>query len=126
MRVFKVHSFARFARREGISDQRLAGTIIRLESGLIDADLGGGLVKLRIARPGKGRSGGYRTIITYSQGLMAVFLYGFAKTDQGNVSPPQLADLKRAAVHFLARTDSELDVDVEEGRLEEIVYGQED
>lgn len=83
------------------------------------------MVKLRIARLGKGKSGGYRTIITYRQERLAVFLFGFAKSDQSNVSPAQLADLKKAAVHFLARAERELDDDVDEGRLEEIVYDQE-
>ncbi len=54
-----------------------------------------------------------------------MFLFGFAKSDQSNVSPAQLADLKKAAVHFLARAERELDDDVDEGRLEEIVYDQE-
>ncbi len=63
MRVFKTRWFARFAKREDISNDCLADAIARAERGLIDADLGGGLIKQRVARPGKGKSGGYRTLI---------------------------------------------------------------
>jgi hypothetical protein len=63
VRIFKTKEFARFARRAGISDEVLCDAIDRAERGLIDADLGGGLIKQRVARPRQGRSGGYRTVI---------------------------------------------------------------
>ena len=65
MRIFKTKWFARFARHEQIMDAGLREAIERVERGLIDADLGGGLIKQRVARRGQGRSGGYRTIIAY-------------------------------------------------------------
>ncbi|GIK97818.1 MAG: hypothetical protein BroJett029_20270 [Alphaproteobacteria bacterium] len=63
MRVFVTRQFGRFARSERMADDRLCVAIARAESGLIDADLGGGLIKQRVARPGQGRSGGYRTVV---------------------------------------------------------------
>jgi hypothetical protein len=66
---------ARFARREQLGNDALLEAIERAERGLIDADLGGGLIKQRVAREGQGRSGGFRTIIGYRQGSRAVFLY---------------------------------------------------
>src|ERR1700683_1838925 len=59
--------------------------------GLIDADLGSGLLKQRVARAGEGRSGGYRTIIAYRAGDRAVFLYGFAKNERDNIGDDELA-----------------------------------
>jgi len=58
MRAFKTKWFARFARKEKIADATLVAAIERAERELIDADLGGGLIKQRVARQGKGRSGG--------------------------------------------------------------------
>lgn len=69
---------ARFAGREGIAHASLRDAIARAEKGAIDADLGGGLIKQRVARPGKGRSGGYRTIIAYRRGDRAFFIYGLS------------------------------------------------
>ena len=80
MRVFKVRVFARFQRRERISDEALAAAVARAERGLVDADLGGGLIKQRVARPGQGRSGGYRTVVAYRHGDRAVFLLGLRRT----------------------------------------------
>ena len=65
MRIFKTRSFARFAKSEAIGDDKLAAAVAGAEKGLIDADLGGGLIKLRIARPGQGKRGGWRSIIAY-------------------------------------------------------------
>jgi hypothetical protein len=79
VRVYKLKAFARFQRRERIADRALAKAMQSAEQGLVDADLRGGLIKQRIARPGQGKSGGYRTVIAYRRGDLAVFLYGFAK-----------------------------------------------
>jgi hypothetical protein len=93
MQVFLTKGMARFTRREQIGLTNLREAIARAESGLIDADLGGGLIKQRVARAGKGRSGGYRTIIAYRGGGRAVFLYGFAKNERENVGLEELTEL---------------------------------
>jgi hypothetical protein len=85
MRIFKTKGFARFARQERITDASLRQATARAESGLIDADLGGGLIKLRVARKGQGRSGGYRMIVAYRVLDRAVFLYAFAKNERENI-----------------------------------------
>jgi hypothetical protein len=126
MRVFKTRYFARFARQEAILDDTLAKAIRDAESGLIAAELGGGLIKLRVARPGRGKSGGYRTLIAYSRGRRAVFLLGFAKNERENIDPKQLADLKTAATDILTQTDYALDMQIEEGRLQEVDYDHEE
>lgn len=79
MQIFKTKWLVRFARRERITDRSLGEAIDRAARGLIDADLGGGIIKQRVARQGQGRSGGYRTLIAYRAGARAVFLYAFAK-----------------------------------------------
>jgi hypothetical protein len=121
MRVFKNLWFARFARKERISDTALCDAVARAEQGLLDADLGGGLIKQRVARPGAGKSGGYRTLIFYRSGARAVFAFGFAKSDFGNIEDKDEIRLKEAAK--LALGFSELDVDrlVKAGKLLEVI-----
>ncbi len=85
MRVLKNPWFARFARKEKISDSALCEAVARAEKGLIDADLGGGVLKQRVARLGSGKSGGYRTLILYRSGERAVFAFGFAKSGMDNI-----------------------------------------
>jgi hypothetical protein len=126
MRVFKTRFFARFARQESMRDEALAKAIREAESGLIAAELGGGLIKLRIARPGGGKSGGYRTMIAYSKGTRAVFLFGFAKNERENIDPEQLAELKATAADILSRSDHALDIEIENGRLQEVNYDEEE
>jgi hypothetical protein len=79
VRIFKTKWLTRYARRERIADRSLTEAIERASRGLIDADLGGGLIKQRVARRGQGRSGGYRMLIAYREGTRTVFLYAFAK-----------------------------------------------
>ena len=74
MRVFKNKAFARFAKREGIPDVELCEAVRRAENGLVDADLGGGVIKQRLAREGKGRSGGFRAIVLFRRGRKAFFV----------------------------------------------------
>jgi hypothetical protein len=66
-------------------DDRLCEAVERAESGLIDANLGGGLIKQRVARLGQGRSGGYRAVVAYRRLGRAVFLYGSAKNERDNI-----------------------------------------
>ena len=75
----------RYARQEKLEDHSLCDAIERAERGLVDADLGGGIIKQRVARTGQGRSGGYRLLIAYHSGKLAVFLYGFAKNERDNI-----------------------------------------
>lgn len=88
----------------------------RAESGLIDADLGGGIIKQRVARSGKVRSDGYRTLILFRQGDRAIFAFGLAKSAQANKSKADLTLLKNAAAGALGWSGEELDRLVVSGR----------
>lgn len=101
----------------------LRDAVERAESGLVDADLGGGVIKQRVARPGKGRSGGYRTLILFRQGDRAIFAFGFAKAKQANISKADLGLLRDAATEALEWNDEELDRLVASGTLVEIDDG---
>ena len=105
MRVFKNKPFMRFARKVDLNDVALCEAIATAERGLIDADLGGGVIKQRVARPGKGKSGGFRTMILYKRGKRAFFVYGFAKSERSNVSRDEIATLTELASELLAYDD---------------------
>jgi hypothetical protein len=108
VRIFKSRWFQRFARKEGIADAVLCEAVARAEEGQIDADLGGGVIKQRIARPGQGRSKGYRTIVFFRRGTTAFFVYGFAKSQRANIDRDEEEQFKEAAKHVLALTEKQL------------------
>ena len=68
----------------------------RAGQGLIDADLGGGVIKQRIARKSQGRSGGFRSIVLFRKGQLAFFVYGFAKSNRQNLPPRRTEGLPTA------------------------------
>ena len=100
--TFKTKAFARFAIREGLEDAALCDAVRRAQRGLIDAGLGGGVIKQRIVRKGGGRSGGYRMIVLFRRGELAIFVYGFAKSDRANLRPDELATFRLLADEYLA------------------------
>jgi hypothetical protein len=120
MEVFKTRWLVRWARRERIADSSLLEAIARAERGLVDADLGGGIIKQRVARAGQGRSGGYRMLIAYRIGRRAVFLYGFAKRERENIDVDELRTLRDLGVAWLAADAGRIARAVEEGTLEEV------
>jgi len=120
MQVLKTRWFARFARQEKIADAGLREAIERAERGLVDADLGGGLVKQRVARQGQGRSGGYRVLVAYREKNRAIFLFGFAKSDQENVGSDELAFLRELAKNWLAADTAKIRNEIEAGNIQEI------
>lgn len=124
MRIFKTKGVVRFARRERITDAVLRDAIERAERGTIDADLGGGLIKQRLARPGQGRSGGHRVIVAYRVKGRAVFLYGFSKNDLDNISPDQLLTFRAIGANWLAASGATISRAIDEGDLQEIEHGE--
>jgi hypothetical protein len=122
MRIFKSGWFGRFARKQRIDDAALREAIVRAERGQIDADLGGGVVKQRIARPGQGRSGGFRSIILFRTGERAFFVFGFAKSDRDNIDREELDAFRKMAHHVLALTEDQLARLIASGQFMEIGY----
>ncbi len=108
MRVFKSKWFAKFAAGESISDSKLWDAVEAIEAGKIDANYGGGVIKQRLARPGEGKSGGYRTVLLYRVGEKAFFVYGFPKSERENIDKGEELEFKKLAKITLAFSDKEL------------------
>ena len=94
--------------------------------GLIDADLGGGLIKQRVARKGQGKSGGYRTILAYRSGERAVFLYGFAKKQRDNIEADELEDWREIGSSLLRASMEAIERAIADDELMEVYRGKED
>ena len=122
MRLFKTKWFMRYARREHLEDHSLCDAIERAERGLVDADLGGGIIKQRVARTGRGRSGGYRLLIAYRSGNRAVFLYCFAKSERDNIEADELKTLQEIGAAWLEAKKERLEYAIKEGLLGEVIY----
>ncbi len=121
MRVFKTKSFARFARKARIADPVLCAAIDAATRGLVDADLGGGVVKQRIARQGEGKSGGFRTIILFRLRDRAFFVHGFAKNEQDNIRDDELQAFKMLSTELMAYDDAALARAMANGALTEVM-----
>ena len=104
MAVYKTRWFDRWARKEGLSTASLCAAVNEMSEGLIDADLGGGLVKKRIGRLGQGKSGGYRTLVATNKGNRWVFVLGFPKNERSNIDKDETEALKKLAAHLLSLT----------------------
>jgi hypothetical protein len=120
MRVFKTRSFGRFARSEGITNSALWEAVTRAEAGRIDADLGGGVIKQRLARQGEGKSGGFRTIVLFRRGDRAFFVYGFAKSDRDNIKPDELRAFRKLADEMLKLDNPALAAAIANGTITEV------
>jgi hypothetical protein len=126
MRVYKIKGFARFQRSERILDSALVETILAAERGLVNADLGGGLIKQRVARPGQGKSGGFRTLIAYRRGERAVFLFGFAKNERANIDDDELGEWRHIGRLYLALDERRIEAAITAQELMEVRYGEKD
>jgi len=122
VRVFKTKWFARFARKESIGDNRLADAVQETEHGLNDGDLGGHLIKKRVAREGQGKRGSYRTIIVYRKGKRSVFVYGFPKSAVDNINDVELKAFQKLGLHYLSFSDTEIAKALQAGELQEVKY----
>ncbi len=122
--IFVSDEFDDFAQKERITDQALCKAIEEIERGLIHADLGGHVLKQRIARPGSGKSSGYRTIILFKQESRAVFVAGYAKNDKANLTERELQVLKDLAKDILSLSESQVNRAVSVGKLREVARNE--
>lgn len=97
-----------------------------MAAGLFDADLGGGLLKKRIGRPGQGKSGGFRTLVASNKGNRWIFLFGFPKNERANIDKDEQEALKNLATHLLSLTAQAVGTALREGELIEVNCGEED
>lgn len=126
MRVFRNRSFTRFAKKAALDDATLLKTVDDAERGLIDARLGGGVIKQRVARAGQGKSSGFRAIILYKAHELAFFVHGFAKSDRDNIGGDELASLKLLASQMLSYDKQSIGNAVESGTLIEVTRHEKD
>lgn len=119
-RVFRTRNFTRWMRKSGLTDAALCKAAKEMAAGLLDADLGGGVVKKRVAMPGRGKRGGARTLVATNNANRWFFLFGFEKNERGNISTGELEALKDYADDLLARTDAQLAQAIDQDALQEI------
>jgi len=106
--AYKTKVFARWAVKEKLGDVVLCQALQEVCDGLIDASLGGGLIKKRVAAFGRGKSGSYRTLIAFRSDERAIFLYGFGKNERDNIDEKEKRGLKLLAQQFLRFEETEL------------------
>ena len=117
MRIFKTKEFKKETRKTSVSDRALCSAIDRIESGSVVANLGGGLFKLRMARAGQGKSGGFRTYLAFRKGDLAVFLHCHGKNEYENISDGQKDVLKILADTYFNFADADIERAVQDGEL---------
>jgi hypothetical protein len=122
LRIFKTKALTRFARQNRIPDASLVAAVERATRGLIDADLGGRIIKQRVARAGEGKRGGFRLLIGFGS-ERSVFLFGFAKNERENIDDAELTTLREIAASFLTASDAKLEQALKDGTLTEVQDG---
>jgi hypothetical protein len=108
MHVYLPKSFQRDAKRDGVTDDGCREAIRKAEGGLVDATLGGGLIKQRIATGNRGAAKGSRAVIFYRRGELAVFLHIFAKSRKASLLKSELTEYLEFARSLEALTKAQL------------------
>jgi len=121
VRIFKNKAFTRFAKAAAIGDSALCRAIREAERGLIAANLGGNVIKQRIARPGQGKSGGFRAVAVFKAGVRAIFVHGFAKSEKDNIRTDELVALRKLAAELLSYDDGAMARVAASGTLTEVI-----
>lgn len=120
MAIYKTRWFDRWARKQGLTMPSLCAAVREMTAGLYEADLGGGLLKKRIARPGQGKSGGFRTLVATNKGNRWIFVFGFQKNERSNIDKDEEEALKKIAAHLLSLTTQALGKAQRDGELTEV------
>jgi len=114
--------FSRWLRKTDLSIEALCDAVEAIKRGLIDAKLGGGIMKKRVALPGRGKRGGTRTLVATNSIDRWFFVFGFEKNDRDNISAKELSTLKALAIDLLRLSDRQIEAAVAAKTLEEICH----
>ena len=117
MNAFESRWFKKWSKKNGLKKADLLDALERTINGSGVVNLGGNIYKIRVAKNGQGRSGGFRTILIFKKGKRSLFIYGFEKNDQDNIDKGTLADYKKFAVTFLNYTDDDINRLVNNGTI---------
>ena len=120
MAIYKTRWFDRWSRKQKLSTRALCEAVREMQAGLYEADLGGGLLKKRIARPGQGKSGGFRTLVATNRGGKWFFIFGFPKNVRSNIDKDEEDSLKKLASHLLSLSPPALVTAQRAGELMEV------
>ncbi len=101
MLKLKTKWFNKWAKKNFITDNKLLKTLENISNNLGTVDLGGGLYKVRTPKYGQGKSGGFRTVVVFKEADIAIFVYGFAKTNKDNLDKQELKYFKKLAKDLL-------------------------
>lgn len=112
-------------RKTELSDSALCAAVAEMATGLIDADMGGGVYKKRVALAGRGKSGGARTLVATNRGSRWFFIFGFEKNERATISTREVEAVQRIASDLLRLNSSELDAHVASEALKEICHDSE-
>jgi hypothetical protein len=119
-RILTTRFFRRWALRVGLTDIALLTAVEEIEQGLIDGDLGGGVLKKRVGVPGRGKRGGARVVLATNRGDRWFFMFGFLKNQRANISSRELDALRELARDLLALNERQIDAQTKSGALEEV------
>jgi hypothetical protein len=120
--IFKTKHFNRWARKANLSDASLCQAVTEIRQGLIDVDLGGGIIKKRVALPGHGKRGSTRTLLATNRNNRWVFVFGFEKNERSTISDNELEALKQLADDLLTLSETQINEAVRNGLLVEVPY----
>lgn len=120
MRIFTIKEFHKWARNNDLTDELLSNAVNEIERGLVDANLGGNLLKKRIATKGRGKSGSVRTLLAFSKDKRTIFMYGFEKSERDNISQKERKMLQELGKFYLSLDDKEIELRLKSKALSEI------
>jgi len=120
MAIYKTRWFDRWAKKQGLSTDALCEAVREMDAGLFEADLGGGLLKKRIARSGEGKRGGFRTLVATNKGDRWIFVFGFQKNERSNIDKDEQEALKKLSMYLLSLTSPAIDKAQSDGELMEV------
>ena len=126
MLIYKSKWFHRWAKSEGLPEKALCEAAQQMAAGLFEADLGGGLLKKRVARAGQGKSGGFRTLVATNRGDRWVFVFGFSKNARSKIDKDEQEALKKLAGHLMGLSSVEMQSAVQAGGLIEVNCDEKD
>ena len=120
VRIFITKSFSRWAKKNKLVIQQLRSAANEIAKGTFDANLGGGVIKKRVATKGRGKSASVRTIVAFKRGNHCFFIYGFEKSERKNITDKEEKVFKIVAKELFEFSNHDIKKRLEQRSLYEV------
>ena len=120
MKILATKQLSKWSKKNDVSIEDLFSAAEEVVNGDFEANLGGHIIKKRVAINSGGKSGGARMILFFRARERLIYIHGFKKNEKANITDTELKAFKGLAKIFEVMTEDQINQSIKSGYFIEV------